>query len=58
MPHWIKKAYNMTLHNLELVPDCFKTQEINNDAVPIEQCSLTFVPDYFKTEDICKRTVS
>ena len=48
----------MTLHNLELVPDCFKTQEINNDAVPIEQCSLTFVPDYFKTEDICKRTVS
>ena len=44
------------LCNLEFVPDCFKTQEMCNEAVCINPL-LAFVPDYFKTEETCNRAV-
>ena len=50
--------YNMTLRNLELVSDCFKTREMCNKAVDMEPVSLVYVADHFKTEEMCKRAVS
>ena len=54
----IEKMYNMTLHELEFVPDCFKTQKISNKPVYIEPLSLAYVTDYFKTQEMCKEAVS
>ena len=62
---WIKKdincftwVYNMALRNLELVPDCFETQEMCNEKVRIKPYLLRYVPDHFKTKEICKEAVS
>ena len=63
---WIKedfnclttRVYNMALRNLGLVPDCFKTQEMCNDAVRIEPYTLRYVSDHFKIEEMCKEAVS
>ena len=63
---WIKETFNcfttrvcnMTLRNLEFVPDHLKTQEMCNEAVHINPLLLTYVSDHFNTEEMCKEAVT
>ena len=42
---------------LKETPEHLKTQEICNEAVQMEPCTMTFVPDHFKTHDMCNKAV-
>ena len=35
------------------IPEHLKTQEMCDEAVGIEPCSLVFVPDHLQTQEIC-----
>ena len=39
------------------IPDDLKTQEMCNEAVQMEPCSLVYVPDHFKTQEMCNTAV-
>ena len=40
-------------HSLADVPDCFKTQEICNEAVRNKLYMIYFVPDHFWMQEMC-----
>ena len=46
VPVWIRE-----------IPEHLKTQEMCDEAVDMEPCSLAYVPYCFKTEEMCKEAV-
>ena len=49
--------YASVLYWIRDTPDNYKTQEMRNEAVPIDSCSFTFVPDQYKTQDMRNEVV-
>ena len=42
---------------LKEISEHLNTQEMYNEAVQMEPCSVAFVPDHFKTQEMCNKAV-
>ena len=51
------KAVDNYVHTLELVPDCYKTQEMCNKAVNTYPSAKQLIPECYKTQEMYHKAV-
>ena len=45
-------------HALEIVPECFMTENIGDKAVNTYPSTIKFVPECFMTQEMCDKAVN